>query len=80
MQNAYVVTGMLTSANNVTLDEPLPLSSAKVRVVVEPLTPPSQTYQEVMAEIRERQRQRGHQPPTVEAVDAYLQAERESWE
>jgi len=34
---------------------------------------------EVMETIRERQRLRGHQPPTKEEVDAYLQAERDSW-
>lgn len=81
MQNAYVVMGTLTSAKTVTLDEPLPLAPAKVRVVVEPLAPPApRPYQDVVAAIRERQRTRGHQPPTREAVDAYLQAERDSWE
>ena len=80
MHNAYIVTGTLTDAQTVTLDEPLPLTPTKVRLVVEPLLPASpRRYQEVVAEIRERQRARGHQPPSREEVDAYLQAERDSW-
>ena len=82
MQNAHIVTGTLTDAHTVTLDESLPLTSMKVRLVVEPLVsfhlqPP---YQKVITEIRERQKGRGHQPPTRQEVDTYLQTERESWE
>ena len=81
MQNAYIVTGTLTNERTVTLDEALPLGSTKVRLVVEPLASASpHPYQEIMATIRERQAVRGHQPPTPEEVDAYLQAERDSWE
>lgn len=81
MQNAYIVIGTLTDNRTVTLDEPLPLAPTKVRLVVEPLPPVSQRpYQEIIAEIRKRQRARGYQPPTREEVDSYLQAERESWE
>jgi protein-arginine kinase len=81
MQNAYIVTGTLTNERTVTLDEALPLSSTKVRVIVELLESPSPpSYQEIMANIRQRQLARGHQPPLAQEVDAYLQAERESWE
>jgi hypothetical protein len=80
MHNAYVVTGTLTDARTVLLDEALPLMPTKIRLVIEPLTPiPKRSYQEVIAHIRAQQRARGHQPPTREEVDAYLQAERESW-
>jgi hypothetical protein len=80
MGNAYVVTGTLTDGNTVRLDECIPLSTAKVRVVVEPLSSaePS-SYQEVVQAIRKRQKQRGHRPPTREEIDAYLKAERDSW-
>jgi hypothetical protein len=81
MHSAYIVTGTLIDAQTVSLDEALPLIPTKVRLVVEPLlSAPPRQYQEVIAEIRERQRTRGHQPPTREEVDAYLQAERDSWE
>jgi len=81
MHNTYRVTGKLTDDRTVVLDEPLPLTPMKVRLVVEPLRPiPQHSYQQVMAEIRARQQACGHQPPTREEVDAILQAERESWE
>jgi hypothetical protein len=72
MQNAYIVTGSLIDAHTVTLDEALPLTPVKVRLAVEPLeTKSRRSYHEVMAEIRQRQQARGHQPPTREAVDTY---------
>jgi hypothetical protein len=81
MQNAYVAIGTLLDGQTVKLDEPLPLATTRVRVVVEPLAPSQPaSYREVLAAIRERQRQRGHQPPTREEVDAALRAERESWD
>ncbi len=80
MQNAYVVTGTLTDARTVTLDEDVPLPITKVRLVVEPLVAAAQRpYQEVIAAIREGQRARGHRPPTREQVDAYVRSERNSW-
>lgn len=81
MEKAYIVTGTLTDARTVALDEALPLVQTKVRLVVEPLSPPhDHSYQEVMAEIRERQKARGCQPSTKKEIDTYLQAERASWE
>jgi hypothetical protein len=81
MHNAYIVTGTLTDKRTVVLDEALPLTPTKVRLVVEPLSPASQSpYQETVAEIRKHQQARGYQPPTKEEVDAYLRAERDSWE
>lgn len=80
MQNAYVVLGKLTDGRTVTLEEALPLPAMKVRLVVEPLSSPvRRPYQQVIAEIRQDQQLRGHQPPTREQVDAYLQVERDNW-
>jgi hypothetical protein len=80
MHNAYIMTGTLTNERTVTLDEALPLPATKVRVVIELLGSASHhSYQEIVAAIRERQAARGHRPPTTEEVDAYLQAERDSW-
>lgn len=81
MQNAYVVTGTLTDDHTVALDESLPLSRARVRLVIEPLpSPPRRPYDEVLAEIRERQLARSYRPPTREEADSDLQAERASWD
>ena len=46
--------------------QPLPLQEReKVRVTVEPLAPtPKRPHDEVIAEIWERQKARGYQPPT----------------
>jgi len=77
---AYITTGKLTDAQTVTLDEPLPLAPTRVRVVVEPLaTRTPRPYRVVIDAIRDRQRDRGHHPPTREAVDRYLAEERASW-
>jgi hypothetical protein len=81
MHNAYIVTGTLTNERTVMLDEALPLTSTKVRLVVELLESGApRSYQETIAAIRERQAARGYQPTTAEEVEAYLQAERDSWE
>lgn len=81
MDNTYIVTGTLTDERTVTLDESLPLTRMKVRLVVSLLTEPSRrSYQEVISEIRERQKARGHKSPTREEVDHYLSNERDSWE
>jgi hypothetical protein len=80
MNGTFVVTGTLTDRQTVLLDEELPLGPTRVRLVVEPLPGGAKRpYAEVVAEIRRRQEARGHQPPTQEAVDAWLNAERESW-
>jgi hypothetical protein len=80
MTQSYVVTGTVTDARTVTLDEPLPIESQRVRIIVAPVTPtPKRPYLEVMEELRRDLRERGHTPRTKEEVDAYLQAERDSW-
>jgi len=81
MQNAYIVTGVLTDNHTVQLDEEMPLAGVKVRLVIEPLAEQKeQSYQSVLAMIRKHQEQRGHQPPTRADVDTYLQEERNLWE
>jgi hypothetical protein len=80
MAKAYVLTGTLKDEQTVTLDKALLLSSGRFRLTLEPLEPElRKSYLEVVAGIRQRQSARGHQPLTREEVDAYLNAERESW-
>ena len=81
MQNAFIVTGSVADERTLKLDEALPVQSGKVRVIVEVVeTPPKLPYTEFMAWLRKRQEERGHVPPTREEVDAYLNAERDSWD
>ena len=77
----YTVTGSMTDGRTVALDEEIPVCAGKVRVVVEPIGKPCHrpTFEEVLANIRSRQKRRGFQPPSAEQVDANLRAERENW-
>ena len=80
MQSAYVVTGTLDEGQRIELDEILPLTKAKVRVTVEPMAGKTvRPLDEVLASIRQQQQACGFQPPTAEAVNAYIRAEREGW-
>jgi hypothetical protein len=80
MQDTYVVSGTLSDERTVKLDQPVPFPSPRVRVTLEPLHSQfARPYAEVMAEIRQRQRARGHRPPTREEVDGYVLSERQSW-
>lgn len=80
-QSTYTVTGTVTDANTVKLDKALPLHSGKVRLTIEtlPAVRPNR-YAEAMAEIRERQHTRHHQPPTADDVQRFVDSERKSWE
>ena len=81
MQTTYTVTGTLTDANTITLDEAVLLTATKVRVVIEPLENGlRRPYSEVIAEIRREQEEYGHRPLSKEAVDEYIKQERDSWE
>ena len=81
MQEAYVVTGSLTDPHTVRLDEPIPASGGKVRVIVERAEVARRmSHEEFLAWLRQRQEARSHVPRTREEVDASLSAERASWD
>ena len=82
MAATYVVTGVQTDGRNLRLDEDLPLLNERLRIIVETVAvkQPGRSYAEVMAGIRLRQEARGHSPMTRREIDAYVQAERESWD
>ena len=80
MTNAYIVTGTLTDAKTVQLDEALPVSGGKVRVILEPSLPSQgSSFMEAMEQIWAAQRARGHVPRSREEIDAQIREERESW-
>ena len=81
VHEAYVVTGSLTDSRTITLDEPIPLASGKVRVIVEVAgMAPKMSHEEFLAWLRERHEARGALPRNREEVNASLRAERESWD
>jgi hypothetical protein len=81
MSQSYTVTGTMADRHTVTLDESLPITDGKVRVTIEVLNEqPRRALSKVLAEIHQRQHERGHHPPTPQEVDEYLRQERDSWE
>lgn len=81
MAQSYELTGVMSDDHTLTLDQPLPISGSKVRVVVEVIDAPTKpSYEEVMEMIWARQRECGHVPPTREEVDARVNEERNSWD
>lgn len=81
MNNAYVVTGTLSNCKTLQLDEPLPISTGKVRIMVELVqtVKPKQAWQEVLRKISADQNARGHVPMSTEEVESHIKSERASW-
>ena len=77
MTNAYVVTGTLTDGKTVQLDEALPVTTGRVRVMVEPVVEAGENLSAFLHRIWEGQRQRGHVPPTREEVEARIREVRD---
>jgi hypothetical protein len=70
----------MTDALTVSLDEALPVPATKVRLTIELLPAGGiRTHDEVIAAIRQRQRERGFQASSREAVDTGIEAERACW-
>lgn len=81
MSQIYEVTGELTDPQHLTLDKPIPLEAGKVRVRLEEIPTHQKTDLAAFEQaLRERQQARGHVPPSKEEINAYLSAERNSWD
>jgi hypothetical protein len=81
MSQSFELTGELTDSRHVTLDEPIPLALGKVRIILEQVpNTPKADLAAFERTLRERQAARGHVPRTKEELDAYLNAERDSWD
>ncbi len=81
MSHTYHATGELIDAQTLKLDQPLPAPTGKVRVTVETMSEQVRPdLKEYMEQIWEAQRRRGHVSRTKEEIDAYLNAERDSWD
>jgi hypothetical protein len=81
MQPAYELTGRLTDARSVSLDEPLPLARGPVRVTVRALTPTvAKPHRETLAEVHALLAEAGHVPPAPVDVARRVADERGAWE
>jgi hypothetical protein len=81
MASSYVVNGTLRDNTIVVLDEPIPIGTTRVRLVLEVLSPESSTgsLRDFLADLRARQTARGHIPRSKEEIDAAIRADRDSW-
>jgi hypothetical protein len=81
MQQAHQVTGTLTDSRTIQLDEPIPVSTGKVRVIVEVAERAGKLSQEeFLTWLQKRHEARGQVPRSREELDAALRTERESWD
>jgi hypothetical protein len=81
MSQIHQSTGQFTDGHTLKLDDALPIIAGKVRVTVEQiLDHPKSDLIAFERELRARQQARGHVPRTKEEIDAYLEAERNSWD
>lgn len=81
MQTAYISDGQVLDGHTVALDDAVPFPQARARVTLQLLEhSTANSAAEVLAKIWERQRQRGHLPPTPAEVVRDLADERASWD
>jgi hypothetical protein len=81
MQETYHVSGTLTDSRTIQLDEPIPVSSGRVRVIVEvPASAGKLSHEEFLTWLQQLHEARGHVPRTREELDAFLLTQRASWD
>ena len=81
MSVTWTVTGTISDAQTVRLNQPLPVSSGEVQVTIE-MTEPAEkpTWLQVLEQIWVDQKARGHVPMTREEIDAFMREERAGWD
>jgi hypothetical protein len=82
MEQTFVVNGTVENGQLIHLDEPLPISTKRVSVVVRPALRKDRngkTLVEWLERIHERRRKLGIKSLTKEEIDAWIKEERDSW-
>jgi hypothetical protein len=82
MSEAYTGVGTLSDEKTVILDKPVSLPPGRVRVIVERLADeqPEDNWLDRLRTIRRALSESGYRPRTRKEIDAYLSAERDSWD
>ena len=82
MNAAYALAGTIQGPRTVLLDEPLPISSGRVIVTVQPadVERPHAHYLETVRRITSELQIAGHVPLSAAEIDAWVESERNSWE
>ncbi len=79
MEQAYIVTGALQGGQSVHLDEPVPITTERVRITVQSLLPVSaRSPAEILDGIWARLKTAGHGPPSKEEVEQRIKENRNS--
>lgn len=82
MEQTFVVNGTVENGQLIHLDEPLPISTKHVSVVVRPALRKDRngkTLVEWLERIHERRKKLGIKSLTKEEIDAWIKEERDSW-
>ena len=82
MYAAYALTGTIQSPRTVLLDEPLPVSSGRVIVMVQPAggEVPRPRYLETVQRITADLQASGHVPLSADEIAGWVEGERSAWE
>jgi hypothetical protein len=82
MEQTYIVNGTVENGQIIHLDEPVPISTKRVSVIVRPALQKERngkTLVEWLEKIHERRRKLGIKSLTKEEIDAWIKEERDSW-
>ncbi len=82
MNAAYALAGTIQGPQTVLLDQPLPVSSGRVLVMVQPAggENPRPGYLETVRQITTTLEAEGHVPLSAAEIDAWVEGERNAWE
>jgi len=82
MEQTFIAHGTVENGQLIHLDEPLPISTKRVSVIVRPALKRDRngkTLVEWLKKIRERRKKLGIRSLTKEEIDAWIKEERDSW-
>lgn len=82
MTVAYALTGTIQDSRSVLLDEPLPVSSGRVLLTVQPSgeEPPKASYLETVERIASDLKASGHEPLSDQEIAGWVEGERNAWD
>jgi hypothetical protein len=82
MEQTYIVNGTVENGQIIHLDEPVPISTKRVSVIIKPAPQKSYNGEALFAwleQLHERRNKLGIKSLTKEEIDAWIQEERDSW-
>jgi hypothetical protein len=81
MTRNYTVMGTIIDGKTITLDEPIPLSAGRVKMVVEELAfEQVSSLEDFLEKLQRRREGRNYVPRSREEIDRALQEDRDGWD